>query len=99
MALLIDRSAIVELCRMYGVRRLAMFGSAVTDHFDPLHSDVDFLVEFDPETSGGFETYFGFKRELEELLGRDVDLVSPKSLRNPYFAAEVRRTEQELYAA
>ena len=43
--LVLDQDAIGELCRRYGVRRLVLFGSAVTDRFDPSRSDVDFLVE------------------------------------------------------
>lgn len=95
----LNREAIADLCRQYGVRRLAVFGSATTDEFDPDRSDVDFLVEFGDNGNGGLDTYFGFKWALEELLGRPVDLVAPKALRNPYFAAEVHRTIEELYAA
>lgn len=98
--LTLDRDAIAALCEKYGVRRLAVFGSAVTDDFDSERSDVDFLVEFGADgNSGGLDSYFGLKWALEELLGRRVDLVAPKALENPYFAAEVRRTEEELYAA
>jgi predicted nucleotidyltransferase len=97
--LTLDRQAIANLCRQYGVRRLAVFGSAVTDEFDPNRSDVDFLVEFGDDGNDGLETYFGLKWALEELLGRSVDLVAPKAMQNPYFAAEVHRTVEELYAA
>lgn len=97
--MMIDQNAVAELCRRHGVRRLAVFGSATTPKFDPAHSDVDFLVEFLPSRANGMDTYFGLKQELEDLLGRPVDLVSPKALHDPYFAAEVRRTEEELYAA
>lgn len=96
--LVLDREAIAALCREYGVRRLAVFGSATTDRFDPERSDVDFLVEFDPGTAS-LGTYFGLKRALEDLLGRQVDLVAPAALENPYFAARVGETREELYAA
>lgn len=45
--------AIRALCRAYGVARLDVFGSAVTAAFDPARSDIDFLVEYDPETDLG----------------------------------------------
>ena len=45
--LVIDRQAIAALCGKYAVRRLVLFGSAGTDHFDEVTSDIDFLVEFD----------------------------------------------------
>jgi len=94
------RGAIRDACTRYGVLRLVVFGSAVTGDFDPDRSDVDLLVEFDA-TSGidRFDAFFGLKDELEALLGRPVDLVSPAALENPYFAASVERTRHELYAA
>lgn len=95
----LDRAAIVELCRRFGVRRLSVFGSATTDRFDEVHSDVDFLVELKNEPGSGFDAYFELKEALEELLGRQVDLVMPSALKNPYFAASVKASAEELYAA
>lgn len=97
--LVLDREAIGGLCRKYGVRRLVVFGSAVTDRFDESRSDVDFLVEFGYPAGGPFDAYFGLKEELEALIGRPADLVAPAALENPYFAASVTKTGQELYAA
>lgn len=95
----VDRDAIAALCRHYGVRRLAMFGSAASGTFDPTDSDVDFLVEFEQDTTDGFGSYFGLKEELESLFSRPVDLVMPDALENPYFAASVAASTWELYAA
>ena len=64
------------LCRRYGVTRLELFGSAATEAFDPERSDLDFLVEFDDDSYGLFDRYFGLKEALEALYGRPVDLVS-----------------------
>lgn len=91
---------VVALCRRFGVRRLDVFGSAVSGAFDATRSDVDFLVEFDPpEGVSRFDAFFGLKESLEEVLGRPVDLVDPSALDNPYFAAEVATTRRALYAA
>jgi predicted nucleotidyltransferase len=95
----LDERAIASLCRRFGVRRLSVFGSAVAGQFDPARSDVDFLVEFEEGAPGLFDAYFGLKESLEQLLGRPVDLVMPKALENPYFAASVERSRRELYAA
>jgi uncharacterized protein len=95
----LDEETIAALCRRFGVRRLSVFGSAATEAFDPERSDVDFLVEFDPDADGLFDAYFGLKEELERLVGRPVDLVMPKSLENPYFAASVERSRRDVYAA
>jgi uncharacterized protein len=97
--LALDQNAIGELCRKYGVRRLVVFGSAVTDRFDEPRSDVDFLVEFGDPPGGRFEAYFGLREGLEALLGHPVDLVAPPALENPYFAASVMKSGRELYAA
>jgi predicted nucleotidyltransferase len=94
------REAIARLCRHYGVARLAVFGSATTDGFDPGRSDIDFLVAFNPESGiSRFEAHFGLKEDLEALLGHPVDLVSPAALTNPYFARSVEQTRHDLFAA
>lgn len=95
----LDHHVIAAVCKRFGVRRLSVFGSAVTGDFAPDRSDVDFLVEFDTDLGSRFDAYFGLKEELERILGRPVDLVMPKALDNPYFAASVERSRQELYAA
>jgi len=96
-----NRAAIEELCRRFNVARLEVFGSAAEGHFDPTRSDVDFLIDFPPGQDLGpwLAHYFDFKRDLEELLGRTVDLVMPKAMKNPYFIREVNRTRRVLYAA
>ncbi|MGH7128615.1 MAG: nucleotidyltransferase family protein [Planctomycetaceae bacterium] len=91
-----------ELCRAYRVRRLDLFGSAATaDAFDPQRSDLDFLVEFEPEQDLGpwLRHYFDFQRALTELMGRPVDLVMDSALKNPHFIREVQRTRTTLYAS
>lgn len=97
--LALDEQVIAQLCREFRVLRLAIFGSAATDRFDSDSSDVDFLVEFLPEAEATFTTLFRLKLALQESLGREVDLVMPKALRNPYFAASVEKSRRELYAA
>lgn len=95
----LDEQLIAEVCRRFGVRRLSLFGSAETDAFDPERSDLDFLVEFEDAIESQFDAYFGLKEELERLLGRPVDLVMPKALENPYFAASVETSRRDVYAA
>lgn len=94
------RARIVELCRHYGVRSLELFGSAATEDFDPLHSDVDLLVDFqDLSSVGAADRYFGLKEDLQGLLGHSVDLVMLRALRNPYVLRAVNRQRDRLYAA
>ena len=87
----LHRGELQALCRRFHVRRLDLFGSAARGHFDPEHSDIDFLVKFDrahPEALS-LNTYFGLKESLEALLGRPVDLVEPGAMRNPYLKASI----------
>lgn len=93
------RDEIAVLCRRLGVRRLDVFGSAAGNGFDIEHSDVDVLVEFDAEVTGGIRLYFELKDGLEQVLGRPVDLVSARAIRNPYVKAQVSATRERLYAA
>lgn len=93
------RDEIAALCRRLGVRRLDVFGSAASGDFDVDRSDVDVLVEFDAGARGGIALYFALKDGLEQLLGRPVDVVSARSVRNPYVEAGIRATRERLYAA
>lgn len=95
----LELAGIPELCRRYGVARLELFGSATSDAFDPQRSDLDFLVEFDADSSRLFDRYFGLKESLEALYGRPVDLVSAGSLQNPYFIEAVNNSRRVVYAA
>lgn len=95
-----DLAAIAELCRRYGVRQLALFGSAASDDFDPSRSDLDFVVDLgDLPPAEYADAYFGLREDLEALVGRPVDLLTAPSVRNPYLRHEVERTALELYAA
>jgi uncharacterized protein len=78
-----------ELRKHYGLKTLALFGSAARDELRP-ESDIDVLVEFDGPAT--FSRYFDLKDELERLLGRRVDVVTLRGLK-----PRARRfVEQEL---
>jgi predicted nucleotidyltransferase len=91
---------LAEICERHKVRSLAIFGSALRDDFDPQHSDLDFLVEFQPlppvEHS---RAYFGLVEDLEALFARPVDLLERPALHNPYLRDNIERTQETLYAA
>ena len=94
------RAELVELCRRHHVIRLSLFGSATRDDFDPERSDLDFLVEFEPQPPGGYaDSFFGLLESLESLFGRSIDLVVASAIRNPYFRQSVDQTKSLLYAA
>jgi len=90
----------VDLCLRYRVGRLALFGSATSEHFDPATSDVDVLVEFEPMPPVQHaESYFGLMEELQQLLGLPVDLVEPGAIRNPYFRQAIAHNPVVVYEA
>ena len=85
------------LCQQYRVRELALFGSALRDDFSA-GSDVDLLVEFEPEAQVGFMTLARMQRELSAILHRQVDLV-PKGGLKPRIRQAVLSSAEVLYAA
>ncbi len=77
---------IIRICKDRKVRRLAVFGSAAGDRFDPTKSDLDLLVEFEAMSPADHaEQYFGLAEDFEKLFSRPIDLVEPGPIRNPYF--------------
>ena len=95
-----NKNRLIELCRKYHVIQLDVFGSVATDEFDAETSDIDFLVQFDSSVKRNrFDNFFALRRELMTLFGRDIDLVEPGGLRNPYFIEQVNQTREKIYAA
>jgi predicted nucleotidyltransferase len=93
----VDGERLAELCRRYSVRELSVFGSMARGDFRP-DSDIDVLVEFMPEAKIGLIEIAGLMRELEELVGRKVDLVSKRGLK-PLIRPTVLEEARLLYAA
>lgn len=79
---------IAAFCRRHHIRKLAFFGSVLRDDFGPA-SDIDVLVEFEPDHIPGLIRLSGMEIELGELLGgRKADLNTAKTL-SPYFRERV----------
>ena len=92
----IDEEQLANFCRRHPIRWLAVFGSALRDDFGP-ESDVDVLVEFDPEHIPGYR-FITTQNELSSLLGRNVDLLTKNSL-NRWIRTRVLDEAQVLYDA
>ena len=93
----IPTDKIADFCRRRQIRSLSLFGSVLRQDFGP-DSDVDVLVEFQPEAQVGFVALSRVQRELSELLGRRVDLVSRTGLK-PKIRDAVLSSAEELYAS
>lgn len=89
---------IAEFCRRWKIAELSLFGSVLRDDFRP-DSDIDVLVEFGPEASWSAFDWVEMKEELERMLGRRVDLVSKRGLRNPFRRHAILRNREIIYAA
>lgn len=83
----IDRERLVEFCERHPILKLSLFGSVLRDDFDE-DSDVDVLVELDPEGHVGLWEMSAMERELSGLIGRTVDLRTPQEL-SKYFRQRV----------
>jgi hypothetical protein len=80
-----------DLCRLYGVRRLGLFGSVARGE-ERSDSDIDFLAEFESPTSEHMaDRYFGFIDEATKRFGRRVQVLTPRMVRNPFLKRSMER--------
>jgi uncharacterized protein len=87
------------LCLKYNVKSLHAFGSVCTENFNK-NSDIDLLITFKPMDYGDYaDAYFEITEEFEKIFKRPVDLVTDKSLGNPYFIESLNRTKTPIYEA
>jgi predicted nucleotidyltransferase len=95
------RQAILDVCRAFGVVRLEVFGSVMTDAFDPDRSDVDFIVTYPPDYDFGpwLARFQDMEEALAKVLGRPVNLVMTSALRNRWFLREAAKTRTVIYDA
>ncbi len=83
-----------QLLRQFSVKALYLFGSVVRGEDRP-GSDIDVLVEFEPDARVGLFTFARLQRRLSEILGRPVDLVTPDALHK---ALKDRIQEEAVHA-
>ncbi len=93
----LDPAVLADVCRRHRIRKLSLFGSALKGTVRP-DSDIDLLVEFEPNRVPGLIALAGIEIELSELLGRKVDLRTDQDL-SRYFRDEVVGEAEEQYAA
>lgn len=96
---LIDKynNQLISLCEKHNVNELSVFGSILTNNFNQ-DSDVDFMVDFkDVERKVYADNYFNFKKSLENLFNRKIDLLEKIALKNPYFIQVLNDTKKMVY--
>jgi predicted nucleotidyltransferase len=93
----ININKLTLLCRQHKVKELYIFRSILTDGFNDL-SDIDFLVQFnDIDIIDYFDNYMDFKEKLEDLFGRQIDLLENQAIRNPIFRKVLDREKRLVY--
>ena len=91
------KKEIDDLCKKNHVARLYVFGSVLRDDFNP-DSDIDFLVDFDESDPVAYsDLYFAFSDSLKKTLGRKIDLIELRAIKNPYFQKEVDENKTLIY--
>ena len=93
----IPREKLAEFCRRNKIRKLALFGSVLREDFAS-GSDVDMLVEFEPDAKVGLFAFSRMERELSNLLGRKVDL-NTEGFLSDYFKDEILKEAEVQYVA
>lgn len=86
---------IIAFCQRHPIRKLSLFGSVLRDDFGP-ESDIDVLVELEPEAKISYLDLAGMQVELSDIVGRQVDLGLTRTLR-PHLRDHVLRTALTIY--
>ncbi|NHB69744.1 nucleotidyltransferase domain-containing protein [Bacteroidales bacterium M08MB] len=91
---------LIALCKALNIKRLYAFGSVVSDKFRD-DSDIDFLISFAENLSVEEYTqnYFTLHYKLRELFDREIDIVTERTLSNPYFIESINESKQLIYEA
>ncbi len=89
---------IAAFCRKWRIREFSLFGSVLRRDFRP-DSDVDVLVELEPDVPWSLYEWVDMIEELREMFGRDVDLVEKSAMRNPFRRHGILESREVVYAA
>ncbi len=92
------QNEIKAFCEQLSVARLDLFGSATTEEFND-ESDLDFVVDFQPNQSNLLDKFLALQNHLQNLFNRKIDLITGKSIRNPYLKASIEKTRKNVFAS
>jgi predicted nucleotidyltransferase len=94
----LPKEKIEEFCLRWKIVEFSLFGSVLRDDFD-LDSDVDILVSLSEDADLDLYDWITMIEELEEIFGREVDLVEKSSLRNPFRRHAILTNREIIYAS
>jgi len=94
------KNKLANICKELKVRRLFVFGSVLTEAFDN-ESDIDFLISFNEDISieEYTENYFTLHYKLRELFSRNIDIITERTLSNPYLIENINNSKMLIYEA
>ena len=93
----LNRQSIIDICQMHKVKTLAVFGSVLTDGFRD-DSDIDFVVDFtDVDERDYADNYLEMQESLQNLFGREIDLLENKAIRNSILLQTINDSKQVIY--
>lgn len=94
------KDEIEKLCQELQIKRMYLFGSAETAEFTK-KSDIDFLISFKDNLSIEDYTnnYFALHYKLRELFNREIDIITERSLSNPYLIDSINKSKRLIYEA
>ena len=91
-------SDFIKICASHRVEKIYTFGSSITNHFDPVKSDIDLIVELDLQDPIEYgETLLYLWNALESFFDRKVDLLTEESIQNPYLRKSIEATKKLIY--
>ena len=97
----VPRGQLASFCQANGIARLDLFGSALRGDFGP-ESDIDLLVQFEPDRTPGLFDFVRIEQEFADLFGRKVDLIERLGVersRNYIRRAAILESAETIYAA
>lgn len=91
---------LIRLCKQLKIKKLYVFGSVVSENFGD-DSDIDFLLSFSDNLSVEeyADNYFALHYKLREIFNREIDIVTERTLSNPYFIESINETKSLIYEA
>ena len=93
----LNKQNIIDICQKHKVKSLAVFGSVLTDRFRD-DSDIDFVVDFtDVDERDYADNYLEMQEALQNLLGREIDLLENKAIRNSILLQTINDSKQVIY--
>ena len=92
------KELLTGICVSLNIKRLHVFGSAANGKFNA-NSDIDFLISFSDNLSIEEYTnnYFSLQYQLREMFHREIDIVTERSLSNPYFIESINESKELIY--